>query len=42
MLIQTTIEGYTTEYTTTESSKGETLIYIDNNIKYKVINYLKI
>ena len=36
------IEGYTFEYTTTESSKGETLIYIDNNIKYKVINYLKI
>ena len=36
------IEGYTFEYTTTESSKGETLIYIDNNINYKVRNDLKI
>ena len=36
------IEGYTFEYRTTESSKGGTLTYIDNNIKYNVRNDLKI
>ena len=36
------IEGYSFEYTTTESSKAGTLIYIDNNIKYKIRNDLKI
>ena len=36
------IEGYTFEYTTAESSKGGTLIYIDNNIRYKVRSDLKI
>ena len=36
------IKAFTFEYTTTESSKGGTLIYIDDNIRYKVRNYLKI
>ena len=33
---------YAFEYTTTESSKGGTLIYIDIDITYKVRNDLKI
>ena len=44
MFFQTLIylEGYNFEYTTTESSKGGALICIDNNIRYKVRNDLKI
>ena len=43
MFFQTfNIEGYTCEYTTTEHLKGETLIYIDNNITYNVSSDLKI
>ena len=36
------IEGYNFEYTTAESSKGGTLIYVDINIRYKVWSDLKI
>ena len=36
------IKGYTFAYTTPGSSKGGTLIYIDNNMRYKVRNDLKI
>ena len=44
MFFQTLIqlEGYNFEYTTTESSKDGTLICIDNNIRCKVRNDLKI
>ena len=42
MFIQTSVQKVIPLNTTTESSKGGTLIYIDNNIKYKVRNDLKI
>ena len=35
-------QNYTYEFTSTESSKGGTLIYIDKNIKYKLREDLKL
>ena len=37
-----TLPGYRIEHTPTESSKGGALIYINNNLKYKLRNDLKI
>ena len=42
VLLSINTEGYTFEYTTTESSKGGTLICIDSNIRYKIRIDLKI
>ena len=35
------LQSYTYEFTSTESSKGGTLIYIDQNVKYKIREDLK-
>ena len=36
------LPNYVYEHTPTESGKGGTLLYIDKNIKYKLLNYLNI
>ena len=36
------LQNYTYEFTSTESSKGGTLIYIDQNVKYKIREDLKL
>ena len=36
------LQNYTYDFTATESSKGGTLIYIDQNVKYKIREDLKL
>ena len=36
------LQNYTYEFTSTESSKGGTLLYIDQDIKYKIREDLKL
>ena len=42
VLSKISIEAYAFEYTIRESSKGRKLIFVDNNVRYMVRNYLKI
>ena len=41
-IVKINLENYCVEYTPTESSNGGTLLYIKNDISYKLRNYLKI
>ena len=42
VLSNTDLQDYTYEWTPTTASKGETLIYIDNKLRYKTQNDLKL